>query len=449
LIFCRGSPPEAVYTFKHALVQDAAYGTLLRAKRQQLHASIAGALDAHFPGLVETEPEHVARHFSEAGLPDRAVPYWSKAADRARRSYAVAEAIETLKLGIADIDRFEPGEHQDRLHLDFTDRLAQTVNLQGRFRDSLEILESDAERLARVSDPALTGAYHFWLAHMYNRVGDFPAAHRHADASIAAAESAGDTVTLGKVLTQKSFTAYGEGSPAEGAELGRRATAVLAGTPEHYWHGMAYFYVAMNLIHVGDSVGAATAGEAARVIGKEISDARVATYGAFVKGYALTAGGVMEEARAVCEEAVRIAPERISRAYASAVLGYNHLAAGEAEAAADLLEPVVEELARFPYPPWEGLFSAKLAEAWLQLGDVINARRAAERAVAVAEGCGFAFGAGWARRALGRVAIAEGGLAEGGHHLARAREIFKGLGATLELEDRRSVAPATMAAAIQ
>ena len=447
LMFCRGSPPEAVYTFKHALVQDAAYGTLLRGKRQQLHASIAGALEAHFPGLVETEPEHVARHLSEAGFPDRAVPYWSKAADRARRTYAVAEAIETLKLGIADIDRFEPGEHQDRLHLNFTDRLAQTVYLQGRFRDSLEMLESDAERLARVSDLALTGAYHFWMTHMYNRVGDFPAAHLHADASIAAAESAGDTVTFGKVLTQKSFTAYGEGSPAEGAELGRRAAAVLAGTPEHYWHGMAYFYVAMNLIHVGDSVGAATAGEAARVIGKEISDARVATYGAFVKGYALTAGGVMEEARAVCEEAVRIAPERISRAYASAVLGYNHLAAGEAEAAADLLEPVVEELARFPYPPWEGLFSAKLAEAWLQLGDVINARRAAERAVAVAEGCGFAFGAGWARRALGRIAIAEGGLAEGRHNLARAREIFEGLGATLELEDRRIVAPATVAAA--
>src|SRR5262249_59397796 len=112
--------------------------------------------------------------------------------------------------------------------------------------------------------------------------------------------------------------------------------------------------------------GGATAGEAARVIGKEISDARVATYGAFVKGYALTAGGAMEEARAVCEEAVRIAPERISRAYASAVLGYNYLAAGEAEAAADLLEPVVEELARFPYPPWGGVFAAQLGDAWPQ-----------------------------------------------------------------------------------
>ena len=89
------------------------------------------------------------------------------------------------------------------------------------------------------------GAYHFWMAHMYNRVADFPAAHRHADASIAAAESAGDTVTLGKVLTQKSFTAYAEGSPAEGAELGRRAAAVPSRTAQaarrHPWRKRVWY----------------------------------------------------------------------------------------------------------------------------------------------------------------------------------------------------------------
>jgi len=437
LIFCRGTPPNAVYTFKHALVQDTAYGTLLRSKRLQLHASIAGALEAHFPQLVESEPERAARHFSEAGFPDRAVAYWSKAADRATRNYAVAEAIETLNLGLADIDRLDPGEHQDRLHLDFNDRLAQTVYLQGRFRDSLQILERDKTRLAKVADPALTGTYNFWLQHMYIRIGNFAAAHRHATASIAAAELAGDVATLGKVLTQESFTAWGEGRPLEGAELGRRAAAILAPTTERYWHGMAYFYIAMNLIHLGDTEPAAEAADAARRIGKEIADARVATYGTFVKGYALTAGGAWEIARGLCEEAVSLAPERISRAYALAVLGYSHLVAGEPQDAIDLLEKVVDDFAQFPFPPWESLFAAKLADAWLCLGDVAQARYAAERAVAVAEGCGFIFGAGWARRALGRVAVAEGNFAEGREDLNRAREIFRGLGARLELEDMR------------
>ena len=438
LIFCRGAPPDASYTFKHALVQDAAYGTLLRGKRQQLHANIAAAMEAHFPLLVDSEPERVARHFSEAGFPEKAATYWSKAVERARRGYAVAEAIETIKLGLADIDRLEPGEHQDRLHLDFTDRLAQCVYLQGRFTDSLEILEGDADRLVKVDDPMLTGAYHFWMAHMYNRIGNWAEAHRHGDASIAAAELAGDAATLGKVLTQKSFTLYGEGSPAAGAAVGRRAAAILADTSERYWHGMAYFYVAMNLIHLGDTGPAIEAADAARAIGKDISDARVATYGAFIKGYALTAAGQWQEGRAACEEAMRLAPERISRAYASAVLGYNYLVVGDARAAVELLPSVIEELGRFPYPPWEGLFAAKLAEAWLEVGDVAEARRAAERAVRVTEGCGFPFGAGWARRALGRVAAAQGKLAEGRADLDRAREIFRSLGARLELADARS-----------
>jgi tetratricopeptide (TPR) repeat protein len=272
---------------------------------------------------------------------------------------------------------------------------------------------------------------------MYIRIGNFAAAHRHATASIAAAELAGDIATLGKVLTQESFTAWGEGRPLEGAELGRRAAAILAPTTERYWHGMAYFYIAMNLIHLGDTEPAAEAAEAARRIGKEIADARVATYGTFVKGYALTAGGAWEIARALCEEAVSLAPERISRAYALAVLGYSHLVAGEPQDAVDLLEKVVDDFAQFPFPPWESLFAAKLADAWLCLGDVAQARYAAERAVAVAEGCGFIFGAGWARRALGRVAVAEGNFAEGREDLNRAREIFRGLGARLELEDMR------------
>ena len=75
--------------------------------------------------------------------------------------------------------------------------------------------------------------------------------------------------------------------------------------------------------------------------------------------------------------------------------------------------PGIDQLAQFPFPQWEGLFAAKLTEAWLCLGDVVQARNAAQRAVRVAEGCRFMFGAAWARRALARVAFAEGKYAAG------------------------------------
>src|SRR5689334_12551363 len=76
LVFQRGVPPTAEYLFKHALVQDTAYSTLLRGPRQALHRQIAEALEQRFPDLVQTRPEIVAHHYGEAALPDKAIAYW-------------------------------------------------------------------------------------------------------------------------------------------------------------------------------------------------------------------------------------------------------------------------------------------------------------------------------------------------------------------------------------
>jgi predicted ATPase len=80
LLFCRGGPPHASYLFKHALVQDVAYGTLLRVRRQELHARVAAVLEQHFADLVERQPELLAHHLTGAGEKERAVASGSKPA---------------------------------------------------------------------------------------------------------------------------------------------------------------------------------------------------------------------------------------------------------------------------------------------------------------------------------------------------------------------------------
>jgi predicted ATPase len=100
LMFRRGSPPDAEYTFKHALVQDAAYSTLLRSRRQQLHGRITATLEGQFPEIVETQPEVLARHCAEAGLVDKAVGYWLKAGQQAIARGAMAEAVAQLRKGL-------------------------------------------------------------------------------------------------------------------------------------------------------------------------------------------------------------------------------------------------------------------------------------------------------------------------------------------------------------
>ena len=98
LVFRRGLPPAATYVFKHALVRDAAYESLLKRRRQELHARIATSIEALFPQLVEAQPELVARHFGEAGLAEKAIPYWLRAGRLAAARSANMEAIAHLTI---------------------------------------------------------------------------------------------------------------------------------------------------------------------------------------------------------------------------------------------------------------------------------------------------------------------------------------------------------------
>jgi class 3 adenylate cyclase/predicted ATPase len=100
LIFRRGMQPDVTYVFRHALVQDAAYGSLLRAQRHELHARVAHELETRSPELAETSPELLARHLTAAGFADRAIPYWQRAGVRAARRSAHLEAIAHFTEGL-------------------------------------------------------------------------------------------------------------------------------------------------------------------------------------------------------------------------------------------------------------------------------------------------------------------------------------------------------------
>ena len=119
LLFRQGEPPHATYLFNHALVQDAAYGTLLRQPRSVLHARIAETLESKFADVAERQPEVLARHFTEAGLADRAIDYWLKAGRLALSRSANAEAVKHLRQGIALIQSKAPSAERVRQELDF------------------------------------------------------------------------------------------------------------------------------------------------------------------------------------------------------------------------------------------------------------------------------------------------------------------------------------------
>jgi predicted ATPase len=119
LVFRRGAPPEATYSFKHALVQDAAYQSLLRSKRQQLHARIARVLEEQFPATAQIQPELLAHHLTLAGEAELAIGYWRAAAQRASERSAHHEAVAHLRKGLELLNQLPESAARDRLECSY------------------------------------------------------------------------------------------------------------------------------------------------------------------------------------------------------------------------------------------------------------------------------------------------------------------------------------------
>jgi serine/threonine protein kinase/tetratricopeptide (TPR) repeat protein len=119
ILYPKGHPPRCTYIFKHALLEDAMYNSLVKGKRQQLHRRIGEVLEGQFPETAQTRPELVAHHYTEAGLNDKAVGFWLKAGQRSRERSAAREAIGHLTRGLALLGTLEESLERDERELQF------------------------------------------------------------------------------------------------------------------------------------------------------------------------------------------------------------------------------------------------------------------------------------------------------------------------------------------
>ena len=153
LLFRQGVPPHETYLFKHALVQDAAYGTLLREPRRALHARIAETLEGRFADIAENQPELLARHYTEAGLIEKAVGLWGKAGQRSLARVALLEGLKQLKRALDQIATLlaTPALRREEIKLQVA--FANALALMGDFVHGKE----HYDRALAIYDPAEHG----------------------------------------------------------------------------------------------------------------------------------------------------------------------------------------------------------------------------------------------------------------------------------------------------
>jgi predicted ATPase/class 3 adenylate cyclase len=229
LVFRRGEIPHAVYTFKHTLVRDAAYASLLKGRRVYLHAAIANALAQQFPEIVQTQPETLARHLTEAGLIEQAIEYWLQAGKNAALRSANLEAIAHLRRGIEGTGGLPASQDRDRSELDLQLILGPClIATQGPAASEAVATFARARELCeRLGEPPEYLQVMFWLATVSVVRGELPQALEAVATLLSAAEARDDRPALINATRGRAMILFFLGRIVEAREAIDRAVEIF------------------------------------------------------------------------------------------------------------------------------------------------------------------------------------------------------------------------------
>ena len=354
LVFRRGVPPATTYIFKHALVRDAAYQSLLRKRRQELHANIATALETDFPQTLEARPELVARHFDDAGLFDKAVGYWLRAGRLAAGRSANVEAIAHLRSGLASLAALPAGEPRSRLELSlqlalggpilatkgFASREAEVVyqrarelsreldndadlftairglgyvyHVRGNLREATKLIDEAVDLAHRMGDPTFpVEAYHFAGAPTFH-LGKFQVARDWLQRSLEAGDYHGrfhsEVYGINMGVFCRAYIAHCDwhlGYPDRALQTGEEGLALAREVAHPFSIVIALAYLAMLHQFRREPEATLRIAEEARSLCLEYRFDYYGAWSALVRAWAIAEQGCLEEGLAAYQAAFK------------------------------------------------------------------------------------------------------------------------------------------------
>jgi len=433
LLYQRGRRPHAKYFFKHALVQDAAYQSLLKRTRQFYHRHVAELLEARYPEIVRDQPEILAHHYANAEENGRAIKYLIYVAERAAGKYAHREAVSTLEEARSHAEQL-PAEEGDRQSLDLVIRQVHSLHFLGRRQEIVDLLHEYRERLDRTSDKILESEFYFWLgfAHAWlgHREDALPCLHR----SLEAATEAGNDAIAGRVHRALATEFVYSGKPlSQAIEHGRRAVTLLERTDDRLWLSQALFTLSYCCIFAGDFDSALEAASQLDSFGDATGFRRAQANATMLAGLAHAMRGEGEIGIDLCQRALDVSPDRFETAFILACLGKACSEDGDLTQSVSALEQAVEladEVRSLQFRAW---FRTMLGEAYVLIGAFEKAHDVTCEALEVSAKSEFLVGVGLAQKVLGTISRSKGMHTEAQQHLRAASEAFQMVGARFEL----------------
>jgi class 3 adenylate cyclase/tetratricopeptide (TPR) repeat protein len=411
LLYQRGLPPQTSYRFKHALVQEAAYQSLLKHTRQQYHRQIAQVLETHFPETAETQPELLAHHYTQADLYEQALAFWKQAGERALGRSAYREAVACFEQALGAVQHL-PANRETReqaIDLRFALRTAlQPSGVLGRILEVLreaETLAASLEDLQRLGQVALFMTMHFFL------VGD-PDRAVTAGQRVLTLGTASGNIGLQAVTNTYLGLAYNaRGEYQSAIDCLKRTVVALDGALLYERFGQVLLpavhsraFMAWCLAEMGRFSEGVAIGEEGRRIAEAVGHPGSLMYAFWGIGLLSLRQGNLPQALPWLERAVSICQDRDLWLYFPAIvssLGLAYALDGRIADGLPLLEQAVEQSTSMGRLGHQAHFVGMLGEGLLWASRLEEARHHAGQAIELAHVHKERGHEAWALRLLG------------------------------------------------
>ncbi|HME97086.1 MAG TPA: AAA family ATPase [Methylomirabilota bacterium] len=424
---------DRVYVFRHALVQEVAYSTLLEQRRAALHGRAARALETLYDRRTDEVVELLAHHFGRSGDAEKAVDYAILAGEKAQRRWANAEGLAHFGAALSRLDALPESAANSLRRIDAVLRQGEVRFAVGQHVEQRTLLEQIGPLVERAADPPRRAAWHYWTGFLHTLTGGRPElVIDHCERAVAIAESGG-LIELGAFAESCLAQVYVfAGELRLAVETGERALRTFETLGNRWWAGRTLSHLAAAANALGQWDRAFGYCHRALGHGLAVDDLRLKVSALLRLGLTHIQKGEVAEGLQRCEEAQALAPTPYDAAALRGIRAYGLAMVGRvAEAIAELTE-VLDWYARSNLHFTRYQFMLLLGEAHLRGGALESARKAAEEVLVASAEMGYRHLEAIARRLLAESLLAlDPPAAE--RHLRDAVEAFRRSGARSHL----------------
>jgi class 3 adenylate cyclase/tetratricopeptide (TPR) repeat protein len=431
-VFPKMQLPEPIYSFKHALTQEVAYGSLLERRRRLYHEHVGMILEETQAGRLDDAVELLAYHYGRSGLDEKAVDYAILAAEKAQRRWANTEALAQFEGAGKRLDSMADTLPNRLRRIDSVVKQAEVKFALGRHAEHVQALEAIRDVVESSADPPRRAAWYCWTGFLHSLTGgrpEVPLAYCGEASAIADAHGLAEIGAIADCcLTHVSVVA---GQLRQALAAGERALGAFEARNNIWWTCRTLWGLSMAANASGEWERSLEYCRRGLELGRIANDLRLKVVGWWRTGSTYVQQGIPHAGLRCCDEALALSPVAFDAAMVKAIRGYALVKSGKVSAGTLILTEVVTWLDQSKLQYTRSVIGLLLAEAYLYQSDHGRARELAHGILTISRDSGYRHLEGVAERLFGEALVGVDDVAAA-EHLSRAEQLAGDTGAANE-----------------